>query len=481
MFLSLMIGISFLSAQTCDPQNNYYNYESFENNLGIWNDGGNDAIRAAFNATQGTYSVRLQDNSGVQSSIYTDALDFSGISQAVVNFSFKQRGFEPGEDFKLQVSTNGGAYITVFTWVAGIHFPDQSSYKNKDNTHVFGPYNASVLINVSSANTRFRIMADASANDDRVFIDKLEIATDLCDDGVVTTVNDTYNENCICLGEQIDYDGDGVYQGVDPNDLNPCLDNTTYPCLVCGTPENAENFDNGWGTWNSGGNDAYLNSVAGFDVAVIRDNSNYLSSIYSNPIIDFPEHYTSFSFNYYASGLEAGENFILEYSIDNGLSYIEVKSFVSGIHFFNNTVVSEYVEITDGLTGETVIFRLRCDASDDTDVILIDNIVIKPCTISQPRLANPESEEVAQLSDSFNIYPNPTKSNSQININLKDVDAVAESIAVYDINGKLMEMKPIEEEELLLSISTTGYSQGTYVLILNTKAGSIMKKFMVNN
>ncbi|MBK9018445.1 MAG: T9SS type A sorting domain-containing protein [Saprospiraceae bacterium] len=86
-------------------------------------------------------------------------------NQATVTFSFITNSFENGEDFWLQVSTNGGAtYTTVKTWVAGTNF---SNNVRQTGTHTLnGPFTSTM---------RFRLRADASADDDAVYIDDVVI------------------------------------------------------------------------------------------------------------------------------------------------------------------------------------------------------------------------------------------------------------------------------------------------------------------
>ncbi len=141
-----------------------YNNESFETDWGIWNDGGGDVSSDALNANTGTYSVRLRDNSGQQSSIYTDVLDLSNYTSLDISFSFFASSMETGEDFLLEMSTNGGStYNVVQSWVSGTHFTNGTRY------------NETVTVDGFSNSTVFRIRCDASANNDRVYIDDVVI------------------------------------------------------------------------------------------------------------------------------------------------------------------------------------------------------------------------------------------------------------------------------------------------------------------
>ena len=139
--------------------------ESFESALGIWNLGGNDASIILVNAKTGTSSARLRDDSGNASSIFTDALDLSSFSEGTISFSCFPSSMEAGEDFFLEYSINGGSYTTIQIWVSGTDFQNFTRFEA----------NVSIPSTAISSATRFRLRCDASANNDRVFIDDLII------------------------------------------------------------------------------------------------------------------------------------------------------------------------------------------------------------------------------------------------------------------------------------------------------------------
>ena len=139
----------------------------FESGWGTWNDGGSDCRRSindAAWATSGSYAVRLRDNTST-SVMTTDVLDLSGYDELTVDFAYHPVSMETGEDFWLQISTNGGAsYTTVGDWNSGTEFVNNQSYT--DAVVIVGPF---------TANTTLRFRCDASANNDRVYIDDVVI------------------------------------------------------------------------------------------------------------------------------------------------------------------------------------------------------------------------------------------------------------------------------------------------------------------
>jgi hypothetical protein len=144
--------------------------QSFETELGIWNDGGSDCARVSINAGSGIYSMRLRDNSGIRSSMYTDPLDLSDVEELIFSFSFYAISMELNEDFFLEISTDGGDSFDKYReWDAGKDF--------LNNTR----YDESVLINdvLFSHKTVLRIRCDASNNNDQIYID--DVVLTYCD------------------------------------------------------------------------------------------------------------------------------------------------------------------------------------------------------------------------------------------------------------------------------------------------------------
>jgi hypothetical protein len=81
--------------------------------------------------------------------------------ELTIDFSYITSSMESGEDFWLQISTNGGAnYTTAESWVRGTHF--NNGVRNSGSVMITGPF---------TTDTRLRFRNDASTNNDRVYID----------------------------------------------------------------------------------------------------------------------------------------------------------------------------------------------------------------------------------------------------------------------------------------------------------------------
>ncbi len=201
--------------------------------------------------------------------------------------------------------------------------------------------------------------------------DCCQLTGDSCDDGDACTINDTYDADCTCVGEFQDSDDDGICDAEDD---------------MCSNIQ-ADDFELDSGNWNIGGSDASreMNNLfqnGGNYSMKIQDNSFEASSIYTNPT-DLSMSNTSFNahFDYHPVGMEAGESFVFEYSLDAGNSYNILQEWVSGTHFDNDQTYSESVLIPPVARTSATIFRFRCNGSINSDEVYLDNIVIEACEI----------------------------------------------------------------------------------------------------
>jgi hypothetical protein len=154
---------------SCPPCNNGGNPVTifghyFETGWDGWIDGGSDCFRyAGPESPEGTYSIRLRDNSGDQSAMVSGVYNLSPYNLVNVVFSFRAEGMETGEDFWLQIS-DGTAWSTVATFVSGTSFVNNQLYTVTVNMN--GPF---------SSQSKFRFQCDASENDDNVYIDAVVV------------------------------------------------------------------------------------------------------------------------------------------------------------------------------------------------------------------------------------------------------------------------------------------------------------------
>lgn len=143
------------------------NSNNFEAGFGIWTDGGTDCIRTnnASYANSPNFSILLRDNTN-SSVMTTTNQNWTSYDELTVDFSYYAISFENNEDFWVQISTNGGSsYTTVGDFNAGTEFTN--GVRKSGKVVISGPF---------TTNTRLRFRADASADDDRVYIDDVVIS-----------------------------------------------------------------------------------------------------------------------------------------------------------------------------------------------------------------------------------------------------------------------------------------------------------------
>ena len=142
------------------------NSNNFDTNIGIWVDGGTDCLRTnnATYANSPAYSMQLRDNT-TTSVMSTTNQNFTSYEELTVFFAFYAVSFEAGEDFWVQISTNGGStYTTIGDFNAGTQFTN--GVHKTASVVIPGPF---------TSTTRVRFRADASDDGDQIYIDDVRI------------------------------------------------------------------------------------------------------------------------------------------------------------------------------------------------------------------------------------------------------------------------------------------------------------------
>ncbi len=139
----------------------------------------------------------------------------------------------------------------------------------------------------------------------------------------------------------------------------------------------SNNFESGWGNYVDGGTDARrsANDSAfahdGTFCVRIRDNTS--TSVVTHNSVNLSAYSEAkVEFWFMTSSMENGEDFWLQVSTNNGTTYTTVASWVAGTNFNNQTFYNPTVTIPTNTTN----IRFRCDASDDTDLVHLDQIVL---------------------------------------------------------------------------------------------------------
>ncbi|MDQ3017295.1 MAG: GEVED domain-containing protein [Bacteroidota bacterium] len=138
----------------------------FETGWDGWLDGGSDVARViSSNSYEGQYSIRIADNSTTQSAMTSPTFNLAtGAVGLQITFYFYAWSMESGEDFQLKYN-NGSGWVTVGSYIRGIHFNNNTFYTTTVTIPNFVPTGAATL----------RIQCDASDDNDQVFIDAVTI------------------------------------------------------------------------------------------------------------------------------------------------------------------------------------------------------------------------------------------------------------------------------------------------------------------
>lgn len=139
----------------------------FESGWDGWVDGGSDCARyGGSRSWEGSYSIRLRDNSGTASSMTLNNVNVTGYDVLEFKFYFYAYSMENGEDFWVRVN-DGSGWQTVAAYASGSSF----------NNNTF--YTATIVLSAAdfsfNSGFDFRIQCDASANSDYVYIDEITL------------------------------------------------------------------------------------------------------------------------------------------------------------------------------------------------------------------------------------------------------------------------------------------------------------------
>lgn len=167
--------------------------------------------------------------------------------------------------------------------------------------------------------------------------------------------------------DSVDNDGDTY---VDCND-GDCSGSPSCPVVI-----NTTNFESGWGFYVDGGVDASLYAFNGTTWGRIQDNSGVDSSFYSNAFNLSGASSLKIDYTYYASSMENGEDYFIE--LYDGVTWQVLANYKRGTDFNNGVTYNKTITVTSAAFnfGAAAQLRFRNDASDNSDLILIDNVTL---------------------------------------------------------------------------------------------------------
>ena len=309
-----------------------------------------------------------------------------------------------------------------------------------------------------------------------------------CDDGDDCTTGEKYSaDSCECEGGQfIDKDGDGYCLAEDPDDSDPCNPDTAGgDCsgeLNCNT-ESESDFEDGLDGWTSGGSDAVRSrfqqySSSGEYCIRLRDNTDE-SVLTSSRLRIGNVRELNVEFSYYALSMDnSSEDFWLQLSTDGGNTFTTVEEWNKNDEFNNNKRYTGVANIKGPFTNNTYL-RFRCDASNNADIVFIDDIKVESCNGSSASVANSSKQNELENYLNFKVFPNPVSQQESLNINVETLEDEV-NLTMYDLLGKQIGTKVIAKKNYYkTSINTAEIKSGTYFIKIDSETNSKIKKVIV--
>lgn len=248
----------------------------------------------------------------------------------------------------------------------------------------------------------------------------------------------------------------------------------------------AHYFETGWDGWADGGSDCArysgTRSYQGNWSIYIRDNSGIASamtssaynvSLYNQLVIDF---------YFYAVSMENGEDFWVQYY--NGSSWSTVAAYAAGTSFNNNGFYHATVTLNNVNFPTNAQFRFQCDASDNSDLIYIDQVTVTGSnTASQSNGGGSNAQtcelvalgradlEATELDNYLMVYPVPATTTLTV--------ATAETVKavkIYSMNGTLVKQFGVMKSGNTLDVSDL--KPGMYIAAFVTEEETITRKFV---
>ncbi len=112
--------------------------------------------------------------------------------------------------------------------------------------------------------------------------------------------------------------------------------------------------------------------------------------------------------------------------------------------------------------GFTVVKVVAVYENGKTSASVIDNILIDRPT-----------ESISENNISLNIYPNPVNDRLYI-----EAETVIEEVVVYDVYGRVQNLRNSETQKLRNSIDVSDLKSGIYFVKINTEKGNIVKRII---
>ncbi|XLS29353.1 M43 family zinc metalloprotease [Flavobacteriaceae bacterium M23B6Z8] len=283
-----------------------------------------------------------------------------------------------------------------------------------------------------------------------------------------------------CVGEGSEPTCDDGIQNGDEEGVD-CGGSACAPCEIGSIDTlNQVFFETGFEGWIDGGSDCgYYSgprSWEGVSSVYIRDNSGTRSSV-TSPSLDMSAYnQVEIEFYFYSYSMENGEDFFV--SFYDGSTWTPVAAYAAGTSFNNNGfyVATVTVSANDFNFASNSAFRFTNDASNNSDLIYLDEITIKGIAFAREARISSEPRLLRSMRDSEGsfdalLYPNPV-TNGVLNINT--FGANEGKYRIMNLLGQTVQAGSLKER----SLNVSSLQAGVYIFELNDGEEITTEKFV---
>lgn len=247
----------------------------------------------------------------------------------------------------------------------------------------------------------------------------------------------------------------------------------------------AHYFETGWDGWADGGSDVArysgTRSYEGNWSISIKDNSGTASAMTSASYNVSNYNQLVVDFYFYATSMENGEDFWVRYF--DGTNWSTVATYVAGTNFNNNGFYHATVTLTNVNFPPNAQFRFQSDASDNSDLIYIDQVTVSGSNVASQSngggitqtcefiglgAADPGASEFTNY---LIVYPNPAVTT----LTVQTAEEI-KGIKIYGVTGAMIKQFGFTINGSTLDVSNL--KAGYYIIAFETGKGVITRKFI---
>ncbi|MEM1323660.1 MAG: T9SS type A sorting domain-containing protein [Bacteroidota bacterium] len=201
-----------------------------------------------------------------------------------------------------------------------------------------------------------------------------------------------------------------------------------------------EDFESGWGIWNSAGNNCKrINSFTVNGWVIRMRNGTSTSAMSTNTLNLQGYDEITVSFTYASQSMETGKSFTLDISTNGGASFTTIRTWESGVDFTPNDQKTTSFTYTGPLSS-SVQLRFDNNGTANNDWILLDEILIEGCLNGLSREATSGNGQ-DKINDALLVAPNPATDLLRISMHAQG-PAQQANIRIIDNLGKVALQRP---------------------------------------